>query len=209
MKIGIIGAGMIGGTLAARLADLGHDIVIANSRGPETLAGLVAELGGAVRAGTVAEAAEAGEVVILAIPYGRYRELPAASFAGRIVVDTNNYVPARDGHIAELDSGATTSSEAVAAHLPGASVVKAFNTIYFVRLRDEGHPGLPAAERLAIPVAADDPRAKAVVLDLIDALGFAPVDAGPLSEGRRQEYGKPVFNNPVGPDEAVRLLARG
>jgi predicted dinucleotide-binding enzyme len=206
VKIGIIGAGEIGGTLAHLLVNAGHDVVLANSRGPESLAGVVDALGSAATAGTLEEAARAGAVVVLAIPFNRYRELPVEPFDGQIVVDAGNYDIARDGHYSALDSDETTSGELLAAHLPGAKVVKAFNTIWYRRLRDEGRPDRRAADRLAIPVAGDDPAAKATIIALVDQLGFAPVDTGSLAESRRQEYGTPVFNKPVGPDEARSLL---
>jgi len=207
MRIGIIGAGKIGGTLARLLVRAGHEVAVSNSRGPATLTDLVGELGGAARAVDVAEAARFGEVVVVAIPFGRYGDLPADALAGRVVVDATNYYPRRDGHVAELDDGTTSSSELIAAHLPGARVVKAFNTIYYIRLRDEGRTDRPVAERLAIPVAGDDGTAKAMVTAMIEQIGFAAVDAGPLAGGRRQQPDTPVYNTPVGPDEARRLLA--
>jgi predicted dinucleotide-binding enzyme len=206
MRIGIIGAGAIGGTLAQLLVNVGHQVVLANSRGPESLAETVAALGSAASAGTLEDAARAGEIVFLAIPFNRYRQLPVEPFEGQIVVDAGNYDVGRDGHVAALDSGETTSGELLAAHLSGAKVVKAFNTIWYRRLRDEGRPGRRAADRLAIPVAGDDSLAKATIVALIDQLGFAAVDTGSLAESRRQEYGTPVFNNPVGPEEAQSLL---
>ncbi len=208
MRIGIIGAGMIGGTLAARLGELGHRVTLANSRGPHTLADFVAGLPDTVRAGTVEDATADVDVIVLAIPYGRVGELPAGRFAGKVVIDATNYYPRRDGHVAALDDGSTTSSELVAGQLPGARVVKAFNTIYFQRLRAEGRPAAPADGRLAIPVAADDGAAKRQVSELIDELGFTPVDNGPLADGRRQQPGTPVYNTPVGPSEARSLLTR-
>jgi 8-hydroxy-5-deazaflavin:NADPH oxidoreductase len=205
-NIGIIGAGEIGGTLAQLFVRAGHEVVLANSRGPESLAGIVATLGKSARAATLEDAVRASDVVVLAIPFNRYLDLPVEPFVGRIVVDAGNYDIARDGHYASLDRGETTSGQLLAAHLPAAAVIKAFNTIWYRRLRDEGRPGRPAAERLAIPVAGDDPAAKATVFALVDQLGFAPVDTGSLAESRRQEFGTPVFNQPVGPDEAIALL---
>jgi 8-hydroxy-5-deazaflavin:NADPH oxidoreductase len=206
MRIGIVGAGDIGVTLAQLLVNIGHDVVLANSRGPESLASVVDALGSAATAGTVEEAARAGEIVVLAIPFNRYLQLPVEPFEGRIVVDAGNYDIARDGHYTALDRGETTSGELLAAHLPGARVIKAFNTIWYRRLRDEGRPDRAAADRLAIPVAGDDPAAKATIIALVGELGFAPVDTGSLAESRKQEYGTPVFNKPVGPDEAQTLL---
>jgi predicted dinucleotide-binding enzyme len=206
MRIGIVGAGEIGSTLAQLFVRAGHDVVLANSRGPESLAELVSTLGAAATAGTLEDAVRRSDLVVLAIPFNRYLELPIEPFAGRIVVDAGNYDSGRDGHYESLDRGETTSGQLLAAHLPDASVIKAFNTIWYRRLRDEGRPDRPVAERLAIPVAGDDPAAKALVVGLVDQLGFAPVDTGSLAESRRQEYGTPVFNKPVGPEEARALL---
>jgi predicted dinucleotide-binding enzyme len=206
MRIGIVGAGEIGGTLAGLFVGVGHEVVLANSRGPESLAELVDALGEGASADTVEQAARTSEVVVLAIPFNRYLELPVEPFAGRIVVDVGNYDIARDGHFEALDRGETTSGLLLAAHLRDAKVIKAFNTIWFRRLRDEGRPTRPASDRLAVPVAGDDPAAKSTVFALIDQLGFAPVDTGPLADSRKQEYGTPVFNNPVGPQEAQALL---
>jgi predicted dinucleotide-binding enzyme len=206
MRIGIIGAGNIGGALAHQLAGHGHQIRLANSRGPDTLTELVNEIDGEVIATEVADAARGSEVVAVAIPFGRYRELPADAFAGKIVVDANNYYPQRDGAIADLDADRATSSELLAAHLPGARVVKAFNTIYAGHLRERGRPDAPESERLAIPLAGDDADAKRVVAGLIREIGFAPVDAGTLADSRRQQPGTPVYGAEVGPDEARKLL---
>ena len=190
-KIGVIGAGHIGGTLAARLVAAGHDVAISNSRGPETLQGVV----DGARPMTVEDAARFGEVLIVSIPFGRYREVPAAPVNGKLVIDTNNYYPQRDGHFSELDDDSTTSSELLQAHLPDARVVKAFNAISWTNLRDAGRPaGDP--ERLGIPLSGDDERAKRTVAELIDELGFDPVDAGTLAQGGRKHqvdapgYGK-------------------
>ena len=132
--IGLIGSGHIGSTVARLAVDAGHDVVLSNSRGPETLADLVAELGPRARAATAAEAAAAGDIVVVTIPLKAYREVPVEPLRGKIVIDTNNYYPQRDGHIAELDDGSTTSSELLQEHLPESHVVKAFNNIYFGHL---------------------------------------------------------------------------
>ncbi|MFI0723295.1 NADPH-dependent F420 reductase [Streptomyces sp. NPDC021224] len=192
MRIGIIGAGHIGSTLARHFAAAGHQVALANSRGPETLAGLTADIGGGVRAVTAAEAAGFGEVAVVSIPYGRIDELPRAELSGKIVIDTCNYYPQRDGHEADLDDGATTSSEKVRA-ATGGDVVKAFNAIFWENLRDRGRPeGDP--ERLAIPVSGDDAEAKKVVAGLIREIGFDPVDAGPLAAGgRKHQPGTDVY----------------
>lgn len=193
MRVGLIGAGKIGSTVARLAVDAGHDVVLSNSRGPETLAGLVASLGERATAATAAEAAAAGDVVVVTVPLASYREVPAAELDGKVVLDTNNYYPERDGHLPELDSGETTSSELLAAHLPGSRVVKAFNTIYFEHLAREGVPaGTPG--RRALPIAGDDAQAKAVVTEPLEQLGFDVVDAGPLREGRRFQPGTPAYN---------------
>lgn len=207
MRIGIIGAGRIGQAAATRLLAAGHEVAIANSRGPETLGETVAGLGAGAHAVTPTEAASFGDVVLVAIPVRAIDELPAAEFAGRIVIDANNYYPDRDGRIAELDAGTTTSSELLAMALPGARIVKALNTIYYERLRQENRPaGDPA--RLAIPLAGDDAEAKRIVAGLIDDMGFDPVDAGALADGARQQPGTAVYNNPVGVDAVRAALAR-
>lgn len=193
MRIGIIGAGRVGGTLARHFTASGHQVAIANSRGPGALTGLAAELGDRVRPVTVAGAARFGDVVVASLPFGRYRELPADELAGRTVVDTSNYDPARDGHVAELDAGRVTSSELVQAHLRRSHVVKAFNAIRWDHLRDFGHEA-GALERYGIPVSGDDDRAKWTVLDLVEQIGFQPVDAGDLAHGgRRHQPGSPVY----------------
>jgi predicted dinucleotide-binding enzyme len=188
MKIGIIGSGHIGGTLTRRLRELGHDVTVANSRGPGSLAGLAAETGAS--AGTAAEAAHA-ELVILAVPLRAVPDLPAAELAGRIVIDANNYYPSRDGHIAEIDAG-RTSSRWSAQRLPGAQLVKVFNNIESGHLLSLGRPP-GSSGRIALPVAGDDATAKRLVMGLVDELGFDPVDAGGLDDSWRQEPGTPVY----------------
>lgn len=206
MRIGIIGTGMIGGTLGRLLAAAGHDVTLANSRGPEAVAELVAEIGGRATAGSAADAAAAGEVVIVAIPFVRYVDLPAAELAGKIVVDANNYYPARDGQFPEIDDGTKASSEVFAAALPGARVVKAFNTIYYVHLANDGRPaGTPG--RRAIPIAGDDGEAKRVVAGLLDDIGFDAFDAGSLADSAVLQPGSPVYNVPLTRDEVAAALA--
>ena len=193
MKIGIIGAGHIGGTLTRRLARIGHEVFVANSRGPQTLAGLARETG--AKAVTAKEAARAGEVVIVTIPEGKIPDLPKDLFAGVpesvVVVDTGNYYPQqRDGRIEGIEEGMTESRWVQ--HQLGRPVVKAFNNIYAQHLMDMGKPaGTPG--RIALPVAGDDRRAKSVVMKLVDELGFDPVDAGSLDESWRQQPGSPVY----------------
>lgn len=209
MDIGIIGSGHIGATTARLLTAAGHSVVIANSRGPASLEDLVAAVGGDLRAGTVTEAAEHGEVVLVAIPLKAVEDLPPDPFAGRIVVDANNYYPGRDGHYEGLDADATTSTEMLAAHLPGARVVKAFNTMNFRVLADGGRPDAPRDERLAIYVAGDDEDAKRAVSELIEQLGFAAVDTGGLADGgRRQQPGTAVYGADLTAAEAANVFGR-
>src|SRR5436309_3571275 len=177
MKIGMIGAGHIGSALARHFADAGHDVAISNSRGPETLRELEAELGPRVEAMTAEDAARFGEVVVVSVPFKAYQDVPAEPLAGKVVIDTNNYYPDRDGHFAELDGDSTTSSELLARHLPGASVVKAFNAIRADSLRTKARPG-EATRHIGIPISGDDPEAKQVVDDLLAEIGFDGVDAG-------------------------------
>jgi 8-hydroxy-5-deazaflavin:NADPH oxidoreductase len=193
MKIGIIGAGEIGGTLTRRFAALGHDVSVANSRGPETLAGLARETG--AKAVTARDATRAGELVIVTIPEGKISTLPKDLFAGVpddvVVVDTGNYYPQRDGRIAAIEDG-MIESRWVATQL-GRSVVKAFNTMNYKRLLERGRPkGTPG--RIALPVAGDEQRAKQVVMRLVDELGFDPVDDGGLDDSWRQQPGTPVYD---------------
>ena len=193
MKIGIIGAGRIGHALGVRFAEDRHEVMLSNSRGPDTLDGVVASIEGNVRAGTVEEAARFGDLAAIAIPTQAIRDLPPEPFAGKAVIDANNYYPEPDWRLAELDANELTSSELLASLLPDATVVKAFNTIYSGRLLEDSHPELPAEERLAIPIAGDDPEAKRTVSDLIDQIGFTAVDAGTLAETRRQQPGAPLY----------------
>lgn len=192
MIIGLVGSGNIGSTLAKLAVDAGHQVVLSNSRGPQTLTDLVARLGPAASAGTAEQAAAAGDLVVVTIPLHRYREVPVAPLAGKVVIDTDNYYPQRDGQIRELDSAATTTSELLAAHLPTSKIVKAFNNIYFVDLAEQGTaPGTPG--RRALPIAGDDAAAKATVTALVDSFGFDVVDAGPLAEGSRFERDEPAY----------------
>lgn len=190
--IGLIGAGHIGSTLARLAVDRGHDVVLSNSRGPETLADLVDELGPHARAATVQEAASAGDLVVVTIPLKNIDSVPVEPLAGKVVIDTNNYYPARDGQIAELDDESTTTAELLQRHLPASRVVKAFNHIRFADLASQGRPaGSP--DRRALAVASDDPEAKQQVARLIDELGYDVVDAGPLAEGWRYQRDTPAY----------------
>jgi 8-hydroxy-5-deazaflavin:NADPH oxidoreductase len=192
MKIGIIGAGMIGGTLARRLTALGHEVAIANSRGPETLAALAKDSG--ARPVTVEEAARGNEIVVVTIPQRAVQDLPRNLFEGVpadvVVIDTGNYYPARDGNIAAIDEGQVESAW-VAEHL-GRPVVKAFNSIFYASLAEKGTPR-GTAGRIALPVSADSPEARAKVMKLIDELGFEPVDAGTIADSWRYQPGTPAY----------------
>jgi predicted dinucleotide-binding enzyme len=190
--LGLIGAGHIGSQVARLAVANGYDVVISNSRGPETLAGLVTELGPRARAATPVEAAAAGDIVVVSVPLKHYRSVPAAPLAGKVVIDTNNYYPQRDGHIPELDNESTTTSELLQAHLPGSRVVKAFNHIYAAELTTHGQPA-GTANRRALVIAGDDPDAKATVTRLLDQFGFDTVDAGPLKEGWRIQRDTPGY----------------
>jgi 8-hydroxy-5-deazaflavin:NADPH oxidoreductase len=190
--IGIIGAGHIGSQIARLAVANGYDVVISNSRGPGTLATLIAELGPKARAATAVEAAEAGDIVVVSVPLKNYRAVPVGPLAGKIVIDTNNYYPGRDGHIPELDNESTTTSELLQAHLPTSKVVKAFNHIYAAALTTDGQPA-GAKNRRALVIAGDDKDAKAKVTHLLDQFGFDTVDAGPLREGWRIQRDTPGY----------------
>jgi predicted dinucleotide-binding enzyme len=206
MKIGIIGAGHIGATLTRRLRALGHDVSVANSRGPQTLGALAKETG--AHAVTVPEAPKDKDLVIVTIPEKSVPQLPKNLFesVGRdtVVVDTGNYYPQRDGRIAAIEGG-TTESRWVSQQI-GRPVIKAFNTIHAQHLLENGRlAGTP--NRIALPVAGDDAKAKAVVMKLVDDLGFDPVDAGSLDESWRQQPGTPVYGADLDAARAKRALA--
>jgi 8-hydroxy-5-deazaflavin:NADPH oxidoreductase len=207
MRIGIIGAGHIGGTLARLFVSAGHQVAVSNSRGPQTLTDLATELGDRARATTAQEAARFGDVVVVSVPFGRYRQLPTDGLAGKVVIDTNNYYPARDGHFPDLDTGHTTSSELLQAHLPDARVVKAFNAIYWQDLRDLARPaGDP--HRLAIPISGDNQAAKRDTAQLIDQIGYDTVDAGNLADGgRKHQPGTPAYTANLASRELQARLA--
>lgn len=205
MKIGIIGSGMIGATTARLFVQTGHEVAISNSRGPESLKELVQDLGPRARATSVEEAAAFGELVLVAVPLKAYSSLPRAQLSGKIVIDAMNYYPDRDG---QLDFQGHTSSEFVAQHLPGARVVKAFNTMYFKPLGEQGKPGAPLEERLVLFLAGDDAEAKQIVSRLIEQIGFTPVDTGTLAMGgRRQQPGTAIYNRLMRPAEASEALS--
>jgi len=193
--IGVIGAGHIGSQVARLAVASGYDVVISNSRGPETLAALIAELGSRARAATPAEAAAAGDLVVVSIPLKHYRDVPREPLAGKIVIDTNNYYPQRDGHIAELDNESTTTSELLQRHLADSHVVKAFNNIYVDHLavlhRPAGHP-----ERSTLPIAGNDTAAKHSVAGFLDSIGYDALDVGPLVEGWRFQRDTAAYVQP-------------
>jgi 8-hydroxy-5-deazaflavin:NADPH oxidoreductase len=200
--IGLVGAGHIGSQLARLAVRDGYNVVISNSRGPQSLAGLVAELGPKARAATPAEAAEAGDIVVVSVPLKSYRAVPVAALAGKVVIDTNNYYPERDGHIAALDNESTTTSELLQAHLPASKVVKAFNHIYAAALTTDGQPQ-GTRDRRALAIAGNDAAAKATVAKLIDEFGFDTVDIGPLKESWRIQRDTPGY----GPRRTASELA--
>jgi predicted dinucleotide-binding enzyme len=194
MKIGIIGAGFVGRAIGKAAVHSGHEVMLSNSRGPQTLFSLRAAIGCEV--GTVEEAAAFGEVVVVAVPLSAYRSVPVAPLAGKVVIDTDNYYPERDGRFPELDDGSTTTSELLARHLPRSRIVKAFNAIRMNDLETDGRAaGTP--DRRALPLASDDAEAGAIAVRLYDEFGFDAVDAGPLSEGWRFERGTPVYCVPM------------
>jgi predicted dinucleotide-binding enzyme len=208
MKIGIIGAGQIGGTLTRRFTDLGHKVYVANSRGPETLAGLAEETGATPV--SVKEAARSGDVVIVTIPEKNISKLPSDLFAGVpenvVVVDTGNYYPQqRDGGIDGIEQG-LTESRWVSQQLKR-PVVKAFNNIHAAHLLSLGQPA-GTKGRIALPVAGDDPKAKSVVIKLIDELGFDGVDAGTLDESWRQQPGTPIYGTNLDAEKLKAGLAK-
>jgi predicted dinucleotide-binding enzyme len=199
--IGLIGSGNIGSTVARLAVDAGHDVVLSNSRGPETLADLVEELGPHARAATSAEAAAAGDIVVVTVPLKAYQQVPVDPLRGKVVIDTNNYYPQRDGHIAELDDESTTVSELLQAHLPESYVVKAFNNIYFKHLGSLQRPsGSP--ERSVLAIAGDSDDAKKTVTTLLDELGYDAYDVGPLSEGWRYQRDTAAYASLYSPEGA-------
>ena len=204
--IGFIGAGHIGSQLARLAVQHGYNVVVSNSRGPETLKDLVQELGPRARAGTPEQAAEAGDIVVVTIPLKNIGHIPIAPLAGKLVVDTNNYYPQRDGRIPELDNETTTTSELLQRHLPTSRVVKAFNHIYAAELTTHGQPaGTP--NRRALAIAGNDADAKRVVTHVIDQFGFDVVDIGPLSDSWRIQRDTPGYGPRRTADELRRDLA--
>ena len=190
--IGLIGAGNIGQAVARLAVDHGYDVVLSNSRGPETLGDVVAGLGERADADTAEGAATRGDLVVVTVPLHAYREAPVEPLAGKIVVDTNNYYPQRDGQIASLDDGSTTSAGLLQEHLPASHVVKAFNHIMAAHLTEHGQPA-GTADRRALAIAGDYESAKSTVTALIDELGFDVVDVGTLADSWRIEPNTPGY----------------
>jgi hypothetical protein len=205
--IGLIGAGHIGSQLARLAVAHGYDVVLSNSRGPETLGPLVAELGARARAATPSDAATAGDIVVVTIPLKAIGTVPVTPLKGKIVIDTNNYYPQRDGHIPELDNESTTTAELLQKHLPESKVVKAFNHLYAQELTTHGQPK-GTANRRALVIAGDDATAKRTVADMIDQFGFDVVDAGPLKEGWRIQRDTPGYGPRRTAEELRRDLAQ-
>ncbi len=196
--VGFIGSGQIGSTVARLAIEAGHQVVLSNSRGRETLADTVAELGPRTSAASSGEAAAAGDIVVVTVPVKAFPDLPAASLAGKTVIDTCNYGPERDGNIPELDSKSLTSSELLLRYLPDAMVVKAFNNIFYKHLLSLARPAR-ATDRSYLPIAGDSAPAKAAVTAFVESIGFSVVDAGPLADSWRQSTGTPVWGTPYGP----------
>ena len=204
--IGLIGAGHIGSQLARLAVRHGYDVVVSNSRGPGTLQDLVQELGPRARAGTSAQAAEAGDIVVVTIPLKNIGDVPIAPLSGKIVIDTNNYYPQRDGHIAELDNEQTTTSQLLQRHLPSSRIVKAFNHIFAAALTTDGLPA-GARDRRALAIAGEDANAKHIVAQLIDRFGFDVVDIGPLNESWRIQRDTPGYGPPRTAEQLQRALS--
>jgi hypothetical protein len=190
--------GFIGSTIARLAVEAGHQVVLSNSRGPETLADMAAELGPRASAATSGEAAAAGDIVVITVPVNAFPHVPAAPLAGKTVIDTCNYGPERDGPIPELDSKSLTSSELLLQHLPDAMVVKTFNNIFFKHLLSLARP-TGAADRSYLPIAGDSAPAKGAVTEFIESIGYSLLDAGPLADSWRQATGTPVWGTPYGP----------
>jgi 8-hydroxy-5-deazaflavin:NADPH oxidoreductase len=204
-RIGIIGAGHIGSTLARGLVDRGYDVVISNSRGPETLAALVDELGDRATAGTATDAATLGDVVIVTVPLKAYQDVPVGPLAGKIVLDTNNYYWERDGRIADLDEKRATTSGLLQEHLPSSKVAKAFNHIMSGQILTDGKPsGDP--DRRALATAGDSAEAVEFVTSLYDEFGFDSVNVGPLADSWRVERDQPAYVTRQTRDELLANL---
>ncbi|HWH27142.1 MAG TPA: NADPH-dependent F420 reductase [Pseudolysinimonas sp.] len=204
---GIIGAGNIGSAIARGVIGLGHQVVIANSRGPETLADLITELGPNARAATPVETAEAAEIAVVTVPLRALADIPVEPLAGKIVIDTNNYYFERDGHFDALDRGEATTAGLLQQHLPTSLVVKGFNHIGAAEITATGTPaGTP--NRRALATASDSAEAVAFITELYDQLGFDTVNVGPLSESWRTERDRPGYGIRQNRDELVANLAK-
>lgn len=203
MKIGVIGAGFMGRGLAVHGMRNGHEVMLSNSRGPDTLRSAAASIG--CKVGTAEEAAAFGDIVFVAVPLKQVAALAGDLLNGKILVDLNNHYPDRDGPIEAIQSGEITTSEYVAGHFPGATVVKAFNAIMINDLEKDGKPaGAPG--RRGLPYAGDDPGAKAIVAGLIDQFGFGPVDAGSLADSWRFERARPTYCVAMGAEDLRAAL---
>ena len=205
--IGIIGAGHIGSQVARAAITAGYDVVIANSRGPETLAGLVAELGPRARAATAVEAAAAADVAVVTVPFKAYAAIPVEPLAGKIVIDTNNYYWERDGHVPAIDEGRATVTGLLQEHLPTSRVAKGFNHITAKDITVDGRPAGTTGRR-ALATSSDFADASQFVTELYDQFGFDAVDVGPLAESWRVERDQPAYVVPQTRDELVANLAR-
>lgn len=205
MKIGFIGSGNIGKTVARCFIKTGHTVVMSNSRGPETLSDLVRELGPQATAATAEQAAREGEIVVVTVPLFALPKVPVEPLAGKTVIDTMNYYPQRDGHIKELDNSSTTTSEWTAKHLPQSHVVKAFNSIFAAEIETTARPENDP-QRRTLPIAGDDAAAKKTVTDLIRSIGFDVYDAGALREGFRFQNGTPAYCARANREKLVKLL---
>ena len=198
VRVGVVGSGDIGATVARLCVERGIEVALSNSRGPATLSALAADLGPLARAATVEEAVAFGDLVLLAIPYYAVVELPAAAFADRIVVDACNWFPGRDGPTPELVSGELTSTELVGRTLAGARMVKALHNLNFAVLANRADPAPAPDERVAVLVAGDDLAAKRLTIGWLHELGLGTLDTGSLHDGgRRAAPGSPLFNNPM------------
>jgi predicted dinucleotide-binding enzyme len=197
--VGFIGSGQIGKTIARLAIEAGHQVMLSNSRGPETLADTVAELGPRASAATSEEAATAADIVVVTVPVRAFPNLPpATALADKTVIDTCNYGPERDGHIPELDNQSLTSSELLLRYIPDAMLVKAFNNIYYKHLLSLARPA-GATDRSYLPIAGDSAPAKAAVTEFIDSIGYNVTDTGPLADSWHQATGTPVWGTPYGP----------
>jgi predicted dinucleotide-binding enzyme len=209
MRIGIVGAGTVGRTLGELFVRAGHDVTLSHDGPPEDLRDVIARLGERAHAATPAEAARPGDVVVLAIPFGRHRELAREPFDRKIVIDATNYYPQRDGKLAEIEGGGLTSSELIDRHLAEARLVKAFNNLPMHVLKEKARPS-GAPDRIALPLSSDYPEAKRVVATLIDEAGFDPVDLGGLVDGgRRHQQGGPLYLKTLTVDELFAALGIG